>query len=66
MGKPEMQISADRSEMRINLALICISGTDLGALRFDPHASAFQTNPQIISTDLHFRLALLLLTTRVH
>ena len=32
-------------------ALIHISGTDLRAFLFDPHASAFQTDPQMIHVD---------------
>ena len=38
-------------------ALIRISGTEPRAFRVDPHASAFHTDPQLIRTDPHFRLA---------
>ena len=45
-------------------ALIRISGTEPRAFRVDLHASTFHTDPQLIRTDPHFRLALksLLLT----
>ena len=40
--------------IRILALVIRISGTDMRAFRFDPHASAFRTDPQMIRADPHF------------